>query len=454
MALGEDVSSIEATLNLASASLFENLQPRQQMDMGSQCYNMNLELAEQKYSPQDRGLRLAQGSAADLHCLNQAAATFKGLGGISQQGAIQQHGSSSKRKRVDSSSATEKCCSRDQMPPPPIPIQQPFVYKDRISSSDLYGLNLHDQFHATSFQQASIAPRRHLFESGLSPPMLMPSLTTERPSMSLVGAGTNNRQSHVDRHQTPRASVGIAGPIYEQGSWQTPPEFSAFGRSGSPSLPSSSLPSTGQPPVRRSIVYQQGSFRFPYKLEARTIDSKSRSYQSARRQSAFDVQSQLEPAASSRYRSPSPNREGRITLSRTPSIVCQHSSNKGIGLFNHVRSSSRHTDHQPTNCSSHRQQLVIAPPAHQRLFANPHFSTRQPTTYSNTLPFVGGFHAESFRRCNPFDSAPTPVNGKMKPLSSTSGENSLLAQDPRAVVHGRTALLNSQAPGVRRRANR
>ena len=461
MALGEDVTSIETTLKLAGASLIESFHPRQQKDMSSQYHRMNIELAEQTCSPLDGGLRLAQGSAADLDCLNQGAGMFKGLGGISQRGAMRQDGSSSKRKRVDSSIDTERCRSRDQMPPPPIPIHQPFVYKDRASSSDLHTLNSHDQFHATRFQRASIPPHRQLFEGLLSPSMPAPSLSMERHNMSLAGARANNGQSHVDRHETPRGSAGIAEPVYERGGWQTPPDFSNIRRSGSYSSPSSSLPSTGQPPVRRSKVYQQGNLMFPIDLGARTIDPMSCSYQSVssdgslpyhKRQSAFDVQSQLESAAPSRNHTPS-LRAGRITLSRTPSVASQHSSKKSIGLFNHVRSSSRHTDHQPKNSSSHRQQLVIAPPAHRRVVTSPHFSTRQPI-YSTPLPFGDGSYAETFRHCDSFDSAPTPVNSKMRPFSSTNGESYLLAQDPRAVIRGRTPFAVAQAPGFRRRANR
>ena len=433
MALGEDVSSIETTLKLPGASPIENLHPRQQMDMRSQYHKMNLELAEQKCPPLDGGLRLAQGSAADLDCLNHGARIFKGHSGISQQGGMRQDESSSKRKRVDSSGDTGKCRSRDQMPPPPIPIQQPFVYKDGVSSSDLHCLNSHDKFHARRFSpRASMTPDQHLFEGSLNPSMLLPSLSMdprERPNTSLAGARTNNGQSYVDRHQIPRTSAGIAGPVYERGGWQTPAAFSDIGRSGSCS----------------------SSLMFPIDLGARTIDPRSRSYQvSSEGSSSYH---RRQSAAPSRFHSPSPNREGRITLSRTSSGACQHSSDKGIGLFNHVRSSSHHTDHQSTNRSSHRQQLMIASPAHQRVFASPHFSSRQPT-YDSSLPFVGGPYVESFGRWNSLDSAPTPVNGKMRPFSSTNDESSLLAQIPRAVTRGRDPLVESQAPSLRRRANR
>ena len=451
MALGEDVSSIETTLKLAGANATENHHPRQQKDMRSQYHKLNLELTEQKCSTLDGGLRLAQGSAADLDCLNHGAGIFKGHSDISQQRGIRQDDSSSKRKRVDSSSDTGKCRGRDQMPPPPIPIQQPFIHKDGVSSSDLHRLNSHDQFHATRFQQASIPPDQHLFEGSLNLPTLVPSLSMERPNTSLAGARTNNGQSYVDRHQNPRASASIAGPVYERGGWQTPSAFSDIGRSGSTISSSSSLPSISQRPARRSIGYQQGGLMYPIDLGARTIDPRSRSYQvSSDGSSSYH---QRQSAAPSRFHSSSPNREGRITLLRTSSGACQRSSDKGVGLFNHVRSSSRHTDHQSTNCSSHRQQLMIAPPAHQRVFASPHFSSRQPT-YNSPLPFVNGSYVEKFGCCSSIDSAPTPVNGKMRPFSSTSGESSLLAQIPRAVTRGRDPFVESQAPSLRRRANR
>ncbi|KAF6229552.1 hypothetical protein HO173_011407 [Letharia columbiana] len=479
MVLGEDVSSIETTLKLAGVSLTEGLRPQQQMDIRSQHQSMDLKPAGQKSSPLDGGSRIARGSAADLDCLKQGAGIFKGRSGVTQQDSMQQHGSSSKRKRVDSRSDTEHqteyalrgrgfgiCRSRDQMPPPPIPMPQPSVYMARVPSSDMHGLDYqHDHVNATHFQRAPITPQRHPSQGGLSRSMLAPGSSMEPSNTSLAGARTNNGQPRMDRRQSPRANTGTAGPVYARGGWQPPPESFDTEHSLDFSSPSSSLPSTGQPPARRFTGYHQGSLMFPIELGDQTIDPSSRSYRSVssdgstlyyRRQSALAMQSQLESPAPSRNHDPSPNREGRITLSRTPSVASRHSSDRGIGLSSHVRSSSRQTNHPSGNSSSHRQQLVITTPAHQHAVVSAHFPMRQPA-YSSSLPSLGEANTQIFRRNNSFDSGPTPVNGEMRPYSSTNGENILVARDPdrRASQNrGRAPLMEWQASGPRRRANR
>ncbi len=475
-ALGEDISSIENTLKLVGVSLIECLNPQRQVDMHSQYNKTALKPAGQKFSPLDGGSRLAQGSAADLDSLSQGVGIFKGLGGISQQGLMRKDGSS-KRKRVDSRSDTEhqtgyalsgvgleKSGSRDHMPPPPIPMQQSIVYRARIPSSDSHSLkSQRNHVDATHLQRSPITPHRHSSEASLSSSRHAPGSSIQLSNMSLAGARTNSGQSLVDHHRSPRANPGMPGPVYARGGWQPPPESFDAEHWGCSSSPSSSLPSTGQPLVHRSSIgYHQGSLMFPIEIGDRTIDPRSRSYQSVssnssssyrRRQSILAMQSQLESQAHSRYHISSPNREGRITLPMTPSFASQHSYNRGIGLSNHVRSSSCHTNNQSAN-STHRQQLVIATPAHQRSFASPHFSKHQPA-YSSSLPSVGRSHTDIVRRNNSFDSGPTPVNGEMRPYSSTQSEGFLLAQDSRAAqIRVRAPLTESQALGPRRRANR
>lgn len=477
MALGEDVSSIENTLKLAGVSLIEGQPPQQQLDMRSQYHRMDFTPVGQNSSSLDGGSRLARGSAADLDSLNQSTGIFKGRSGITQQESMRQDVSSSKRKRVDSGSDREHqteyplrgggfegCRSRDQMPPPPIPIQQPLIYVARAPSLDLHGVkSQRDHNNATHFQRAPITPQRHPSQGGLSRLMLVPGSSMEPFNTSLAGARTINEQSHIDPRQSPHTNRGTAGSVYARGGWQTPPESFDMERSGNCSSPSSPLPSTGQPPARRSMGYHQGSLMFPIELGDRTIDPSSLSYQSVssdgsslyhKKQAALATQSQLESPAHLRNHNPPPNREGRITLARTPSFASRHSSDQGIGLSSHVRSSSRQTTHPSANSSSHRQQLAIASPAHQGIIASPHFSTRQPV-YSSSLPSLARIKTDIFRRNNSFDSGPTPVDGEMRPYSSTNGENFSFAQDPRAAHNrGSAFLMGSQASGPRRHANR
>ena len=478
MALGEDVSSIKTTLMLAGVSLTENLNPQQQVDIRSQYHKIDLNPAGLISSPLNGGSRLARGSAADLDSLNQGAGIFKGRNDTLQQDSTRQFDSLSKRKRVDSRSDTEhqseyalrgggfeKCGSRDQMPPPPIPTEQPFVYTARVPSSDLHSLNpQHNHFSAAHFPRAPIEPQRYPSKGVLSRSMLAPGSSMELSNRLFAGARINNGQSCVDHHQSPRNSTATAGPVYARGGRQPPPpESFDVERSRFYSSPSSSLPSTGLQPVRRSMGYHQGNLMFPIEVGDRTIDPSSRSHQSVssngsspyhRRQSVLAMQSPHESEAQSRNHNLSSNREGRITLSRTASFASQQSSNKGIGLSSHVRSSSRHNSHQSVNSSSHRQQLVIATPAHQRTSASAHFP-KPPPAYSSSLPALSGSDAENFRRNNSFDSGMIPVNGEMRPYSSNNGEVLLLAQDSRvAPTLDRARLTNPQALGPRRRANR
>lgn len=477
MALGEDVSSIETTLKLAGVSLTEGLRPQQQTDMRSQYHEMDLERVRQNSSCLDGGSRLARGSAADLDSLNQDAGIFKGRSGSTQQDSMPQYGSSSKRKRMDSGGDTEhqsvytirgggfeRCRSRDQMPPPSIPVQPPFVNAARVPSSDMHNLDFqHDRVNATHSQRAPITPQRHPSQGGLSRSIIAPGSSMEPSNTPQAEIGTNVGQSHVDHRQSSSANTGTEGSVYVRGGWQPPPQSFDTERLENYSPPSSSLSSTGQPPARRSVGYHRGSLMFPIELGDRTIDPSSRSYLSVtsdrsslyhRGQSALAMESHLEQPGHPRNYTPSPNREGRITLSRTPSFASRHFSDKGIGLSSHVRSSSRQTNHQSANSSSHRKQLVLATPAHQRVFAGAQF-TRPQSAYSSSLPSLGRPNTETLRRNNSFDSGPTPANGEMRPYSSARGANFLLAQDPPAASDwGQASLMDSQASSSRRRANR
>ena len=472
MALGEDVTSIETTLKLCGVSLVKGLQPQRQMNICSQYDTVDLKPAEPK-SSLDLGSRLALGSAADLDSLNQGAGIFEGRRGVTQQDSMRQDDFSSKRKRVDSRSDTEhqteyalrgggfeNSRSRDQMPPPPIPMQQRLVSTARVPSSDVHGLNSQrDHVNAVHFQRGPFTPQEHPAQGSLSHSMFAPGSFIEPSGTSLAEARTNNGHSHINHPQSPRANTAV----YARGGWQPLPASFDTERSGNYSSLGPSLPSTGQPPARRSMSYHQGSLMFPIEAGDHTIDPSSRSYQSVssdgslqyqRRQTALAKQSQFESPAHSSNHNPSPNRESRITLPRTPFSTSRHSFDNGIGLSSHIRSSSRQTNHQSANSSSHREQLVTATPAHQRGLASARFPSRQ-TVYSSSLPSLDVPNAEMFRRNNSFDSGPTPVNGEIRPHSSINGESYSLAQDPRAAQNrGRVRLMEPQALGPRRRANR
>lgn len=472
MALGEDVSSIETTLKLAGVGLSETLHPQRQMDIRSQYHKTDLKSTGKTSVPLDGGLRLARGSAADLDSLNRGAGIFQAHSGITQRDSIRQNRLSSKRKRVESTSDAEqwtdyalyggefgKGLSKDQMPPPPIPLQQPFLHSARVPSSEVHGLKVQDDnVNATHCQRAPITPQRHPFQGGLNPLVFAPGSSTGQFNTLSACTKTNGGKLHVDHRQSSSANTGTAGRVYARGGWQPSPETVDTERSGNYSPPSSSCM-----PARRPNGYHQGNLMFPIEAGDRIIDPSSRCFQSVNSKgssvyrgipSAVTVQSQLDWPAQLRNHNPSPNREGRITLSGTPSFASQHFSDRGIGLSSHIRSSSRQSNLQSTNSSFHREQLVVTSPAQQRVVAGAHFSARQPA-YSNSLPSLGRPNTEMFRRNNSFDSGPSPVNGEMGPFSSTNGETLLLAQDLRAAQNrNRVPLVESQASSPRRRANR
>ena len=461
LALGEDVSSIDTTLKLAGVSLIRNLHPEQKRDPKS---------LGQIPAALDGSIRLAQGSAADLEYMNQSALSSNGDGGMTQYELMQQDLSSSKRKRVDTRSDSEhrteyvpsggiqKGQSRDQMPPPPIPLEQPIVSLARVPFSDTHGLNSqHGHGQETYLPRATVTPKQPPSQDPLSHSVLGHSSSRRSPSMSLAGNKTNNGQPHIAHRQFPQTNTGTVGPVYTRSGWQ--PQIGSFDgeRSGLFGSPRSSLPSTGQAPVRRPLIHQQGNLIFPTEHRKRAIDPSSRTTGSSlyrRRQVVPATQFQLASPASSRNPNPSPTREGRITLPRTPSFASRHSSDKGIGLSSHVRSSSLQTNPLAVNSSSHRHQLIIASPAHQSGLASSHFPTRLPA-YNSSLPSRGGPNTEEPRHDISFDLGLTHMDCEMQSCFSPNNGNSFLARSARgAQTWDRVPLIEWQAPGNRRRANR
>lgn len=461
LALGEDVSSIDTTLKLTGVSLTKNFYPEQKLDPKS---------LGQNPAALDGSIRLAQGSAADLEYMNQSALSFNGDGGITQYESMRQDISSSKRKRVDTRSDSEhqteyvpsggirKGQSRDQMPPPPIPMQQPIVSLAPVPSSDTHGLDFqHDHERETHFPRATVTPKQHPSQDRLSHSVLAHGSSRRPPNMSLAGNKTNNGQPHVAHRQFPQTNTGTAGPVYTRGGWQPPLESFDGERSGICGSPSSPLPSNGQAPVRRPLDHQQKSLIFPIEHEKHAINPSSRSTGSSlyrRRQVVPSTQFQVASPASSRNPNLSPNRQGRITLPRTPSFASRHSSDKGIGLSSHVRSSSLQTNPLAVNSSSHRQQLIIATPAHQSGLASSHFPTRLPA-YDSSLPSRGGPNTEVPRHDISFDSGLPPMDCEMRSCFSPNDEIFFLARGARAAQdRDRVCLMEWHAPGPRRRANR
>ena len=455
LALGEDVSSIDTTLKLAGVSLIRSIQLEQKVD--SKCLG-------QKPAALDGSMRLAQGSAADLEYMNQSTLRLNGDGGMTQYEPMGQD-ISSKRKRVDTRSDSgnqneyvptrdvHKGQSRDQMPPPPIPMQQPVVPPARVPFSDQHGLNSqHDHEQESYLPRATAIPKQQPSQDLLSHSVLAHGSSRRPSSMSLAGNKTNIGQPHIAHRQFPQTNTDTAGPVYTRGAWQ--PQLRSFDgdRSGLFGSPNSSLHSTGQAPVRRPPDYEQINLIFPNEHGKRVINPSSCGTGPSlyrRRQAVPATQLQDASPASSRNPNPSPNREGRITLPRTPSFATRHSSDNGIGLSSHVRSSSVQSSALAVNSSSHRRQLINAFPAHQSGLASSHLPTRQPA-YDRSLSSRGVPHHDIS-----FDLGLTPTDCEMQSCFSPNDGKSILARGAREGQNRyRTPLMEWQAPDPRRRAIR
>lgn len=138
---GHDVSSIEATLNLAGTSLKQGLH-RQRLG-SSQHHGQAPRSSNTPMYPGprlDAGSRLAQGSAAKLASLHKEACGLHGQRGIFRSDLMTPTAPSSKRKRTESFSLADEMAhvldgrpypkgyNKGLMPPPPIPVHQPRIY--------------------------------------------------------------------------------------------------------------------------------------------------------------------------------------------------------------------------------------------------------------------------------------------------------------------------------------
>ena len=145
LALGQDVSSIEAVLNSAGTSLVQD--PHVYQRPGAQQHlSSNLLTRDNVTLPRpslDVLSRLARGSAADLDRLT------KGSPSLGHRGCGPANGCSAKRQRVESfsdlgqpfdpfpsSRPYAKVPSRDLMPPPPLPMRNSFVFMVNTDDPD------------------------------------------------------------------------------------------------------------------------------------------------------------------------------------------------------------------------------------------------------------------------------------------------------------------------------
>ena len=154
LALGQDVSSIEAVLNSAGTSLVQDLhvyqRPGAQQHLPSNL--LTRDIVTLPRPTLDVSSRLARGSAADLDRLTKGSPSLGHRGCGPANCLFSRDGYSAKRQRVESSSDLgqpfdlfpssrpyAKVPSRDLMPPPPLPMRNPFVFM--INTDDPAGGN-------------------------------------------------------------------------------------------------------------------------------------------------------------------------------------------------------------------------------------------------------------------------------------------------------------------------
>ena len=482
MAFGQDVSSIKAALGLVGAS--QLLHHQQHADTHSQQPSTNAGIIQGNITPSDAildaGSRLALGSAEDLDNLSKAG-MFTIYGSSLETNPILQDGSSVKRKRVDSrhdigsglecvprGRQCEKGQSRDQMPPPPIPLPQPFVYMARTPSPEACGPNPQsDPSHPLQFRRAPVTPRPQPFQSGLSSLRKTPGDVAQQTSgvsnaFHLHGIQHGPSQAATIPHRRFVTPGPAAANIFANG-WQLSPRSPNSEPLLRCTSSLSSLPSTGQPPVRRNPYYHPGSMMFSMELGNRIVDPRTRSYQSYssdgsevfyRRQAALAATAQVQ--SPSRPSNVSPHWQGRITLPRTPSFVDRRSSNHGIGLSGHARSSTLQTNQPSANSSSHRQRLGPLPLIEQVPALSPHFSLHQGAC-STSMPVKSSQYAATLCHRKSLDTGPTSVNGEMRPNSNNVGiGNNVSSARHLQSSHNcsREPPGDPQSSGYRRLANR
>lgn len=256
--MGHNVSSIESVLNIAGASLQQDLQQHQQPSSPRRNHNQNLSTeGNSKSSPArlDAGTRLAQGSVSDLISLHKEASRLRAQfhGTLSDPMAEDAH--SAKRKHADSLNLFDQMVdirearhyhkghSRDLMPPPPIPVQQRPMFVGRVDEPN--GSRRQIQVIHTPRRQL-LNPLQEILAQFPSPPpnRPLPQPPTQTPWYRIRFNTTDNR--HVAVNAEPNRVQLPAPPANMQRS-----DSSRDGvpRDESPTLPLSDGPSSWNPSV-------------------------------------------------------------------------------------------------------------------------------------------------------------------------------------------------------------
>lgn len=429
MSLGQDVSSIEATLNSVGASLAGHPIHRQHGETQKDVRHLDANIDPSR-SLYDVGSRLAQGSAADLDALSKDKTIGLSRSQIrsSQSNLVAQHGFSSKRKRAESLSDVEhqmdyvlggkhyqKGQSRDLMPPPPIPLQQPYVFTASIPNQDVNEiLNQNGDGSRSQSGRSPATPHQQRNPSDLRR-MTNTSRGKFPPTPSVTANDGSNPSPYGLRLPPPR--MPTARPTHVDHTF--PPSVIARHKEesdGRLSLEPSSVRSIGNIPHRHTQFYNNGNPKFPLELDNRPIH---------------------------------------------PYPHSNHSTSR-LGLSSNARSSGHQTSQSPSSSNSHRRPLG------QDVSASPHFLPGRLSS-STSMSSLRGQQSTSMSHTNSYSSMITTrldsqergdrVGAQENSTESDRGRNYIA--DVGAPIsrrldpsRGRLPTPDAEASAQRRRANR
>lgn len=468
MALGQDVSSIEAVLNSVGASLSGHPNSVQQREIQKGNVILGAKTST-SHIPFNVGSRLAQGCAADLDALCEDTELLCSHSYSSHPDPGAQNGFSSKRKRARTISDVEqqtgyelrgrryqKGGSRDLMPPPPIPIQQPYVFAARIPNEDINEIiSSNDENCRSRSGRAPVTPEHEGNPSGLARQLMQ--LRGNLPPTPSVEANNRGNPSPYGLSPPSRQILAARGPSPGHGF---PPSVLARynGESGNNSSldPSSSMPTVGNSAHPHAREEDDRSLSFPFEPDHRRIYSNGQLNRSASR---LGLSGNARSSISQTGRSPSHQNSHRRPLGREPSesphFPLYRLSNGNFFPVQRPTSASRANSYSSSTTtlvgSRERDSLIRARerPAESRHSRNYINDLGAPiNSYSSTTAtLVGSQERDNLFRAQEYPAEPERGRNHV----TDPGAQNVRRPDQ---SRGRLPTADAEASSQRRRANR
>lgn len=388
--LGQDISSIQATLKLAGADLDQMGAPQQHINEVSQQQTGKVASRDADTSHQRQSAsrsRLASASVSDLQLLSKDDKVFRGqIGSLSltPEGANGLAVASSlKRKWTEpGGSKTQlqeqydrrphyKAQDRDIMPPPP----RPFVQQSAGHMIDEPTQHAHQNAlrheHGRGTNHQTRTRRANLQEDASARDEAFERKGFWQPVQSNTDILYPNR----------RAQRGLPSPSYNFASWSR-----NFGFDGSPNR--------GLQGLYNDFPQEQQTYQSGSRHDA-SLSSSMHGMGDARKMESFNL---------------SIPSDGELmpNLPQTPSTNSFRPQRFGTGLSSNVRTSNRRT---MANSSVHRQQMGIPSRPTPAPIASPHFGTRQSLKTAN--------EDFAFHNCTPYGINPNAAPDQRLPAVST-----------------------------------